>query len=50
MDHRLIAAFLSYAFLGLLALLTLEGTIRLALMILLGGLAVKTWIAHRMRS
>jgi hypothetical protein len=36
-----------YAVLAVLAGLTLDGKMRIAVWILMGGLAVKTWIAHR---
>ncbi len=36
----------SYAVLALIAGFALEGKMRIALWILLGGLAIKTWIAH----
>jgi hypothetical protein len=39
-----------YALFALLAYLTLEGTMRAAVWILMGGLAVKTWIAHKQQS
>jgi len=39
----------SYAALALLAALTLDGLLRSAVWIFLGGLAVKTWIAARSR-
>jgi hypothetical protein len=40
------AALAGYAVLALIAGFALEGNIRLAIWILLGGLAIKTWIAH----
>jgi hypothetical protein len=42
---RLYAALACYGILALIALLTLEGSLRLAVWILLAGLAVKSWIA-----
>ncbi len=41
------AAMLSYVVLATLAALTLDGLIRLAVWIFLGGLALKTVIAHK---
>ncbi len=49
MRVRLVTAILVYAFLALLAALTLEGVMRAAVWVFLGGLAVKTWIASRMK-
>lgn len=46
---RLVAACACYAALALLAAFTLDGKIRLAIWILLGGLAAKTLIATRLR-
>jgi len=37
----------AYAALALLAAFTLDGVFRIAVWILLGGLAAKTYIAHR---
>ncbi|MBI1898788.1 MAG: hypothetical protein HYZ57_06115 [Acidobacteria bacterium] len=45
MNNRLIAALSVYAVLALLARFTLDGKIRIAVWILLAGLAVKTWLA-----
>jgi hypothetical protein len=39
-------ALVGYAVLALIAGFALEGNIRLAVWILLGGLAIKTWIAR----
>lgn len=47
MNMRLFWAMASYAVLALLAAFTLDGTLRYAVWILMGGLAVKTYIAHR---
>ena len=41
------SAMLAFAVLGVLAAFTLDGTIRLACLIFLAGLAVKTVIAHK---
>jgi diacylglycerol kinase len=49
MKLRLIAALASYAMLALLAALTLQGKFRIAVWILLAGLACKTWIAAKMQ-
>jgi hypothetical protein len=46
MKSRFIAAMACYAVLALLSAFTLEGVFRIAVWILLGGLAVKTWIAQ----
>ena len=45
MKRKLILPLLAYAVLGALAAVTLEGKLRIAIWILLGALAVKTWIA-----
>jgi len=37
----------SYVVLAALAALTLDGALRYAIWILMGGLALKTWIAHK---
>ena len=37
----------AYAVLALLATFTLEGVMRIAVWILMGGLALKTWIAYK---
>ncbi len=47
MTTRLYCAMGAYAAIGLLALFTLDGLLRTAVWIFLGGLAVKTYIAHR---
>ena len=48
MPKRLISAMVSYAVLALLAAFTLDGgLLRNAVWILLAGLALKTYIAHR---
>lgn len=47
MQNRLWFAFGAYLFLAALAIATLTGGIRLAILILLVGLATKTWIASR---
>jgi hypothetical protein len=47
MDTRFLWAMGTYAILALLAALTLEGLMRDAVWILLGGLAVKTYIAKK---
>jgi hypothetical protein len=41
-DHKFIAAMCSYAVLAILAGFTLDGRIRSAVWILLGGIAIKT--------
>ncbi len=43
---RLMAAISIYAVLALAALFTLDGKIRLATLVVLAGLAAKTWIAY----
>jgi hypothetical protein len=48
--QRLAAAMAAYAVLALLATFTLDGKLRLAVWILLGGLAVKTLIAYKAHS
>jgi len=45
--QRLRAAFASYALLALLSGLTLDGKLRVFLLLFLAGLAVKTWIASK---
>ncbi len=40
------AAYAVYAVLGLLALLTLDGEFRIGILILLGGIALKTWLVE----
>jgi hypothetical protein len=47
MKQRFFAALGAYAALAILAGFTLEGVLRYAVWILMAGLAVKTWIAHR---
>jgi hypothetical protein len=47
MNNRFLAAMGTYAILALLAALTLEGLMRDAVWILLGGLAAKTYIAKK---
>lgn len=47
MNNRFLSAMGAYAVLALLAALTLDGLMRNAVWILLGGLAVKTYIAQR---
>jgi hypothetical protein len=44
MDRRFIAAMSTYAVLALLAGFTLSGDVRLATLIFLGGIALKTWL------
>jgi len=44
-DLRFVAAMACYAMLALLAGLTLEGNLRLATWIFLGGIALRTWLA-----
>jgi len=49
-DRRFLAAMAVYAAIAVLATFTLEGKIRIAVWILMGGLALKTliaWGAHR---
>ncbi len=48
--QRLAAAMAAYAVLALLATFTLDGKLRLAVWILLGGLALKTLIAYKAHS
>jgi uncharacterized membrane protein len=48
MANRFTLALGAYLVLAVLAMATLTGGIRLAVLILLAGLAAKTWIAHRM--
>jgi hypothetical protein len=47
MNTRLLWAMGSYAVLALLAGFTLDGTFRWAVWILMGALALKTFIAHK---
>ncbi len=49
MKTRLITAMACYGVLALLAAFTLDGVFRIAVWILLAGLAVKTWIAQAQR-
>ena len=48
--QRLAAAMAAYAVLALLATFTLDGKLRLAVWIFLGGLALKTLIAYKAHS
>jgi hypothetical protein len=48
--QRLVAALAAYVILALLAAFTLDGKLRLAVWILLGGLALKTFIAYKAHS
>ena len=47
MRRRFLAAMSTYGVLALLAAFTLDGPFRLAIWILMAGLAVKTWIAYK---
>lgn len=47
MRQRFYAALGGYTLLAVLAGLTLDGLLRSAVLILLAGLAVKTWIAYK---
>jgi hypothetical protein len=47
MKQRLIAATGAYLTLAVLATFTLDGVFRLGVLILLGGLALKTYIAYK---
>jgi hypothetical protein len=47
MRKRFVRAMAAYAVLALSAAFTLDGKLRLAVWILLGGLALKTYIAYR---
>ena len=47
--NRLWLAMSVYALLALLATFTLDGKLRLAIWVLMGGLALKTLIAHKAR-
>lgn len=47
MQSRFLRAMGAYAVLALLAAFTLDGDFRIAVWILLAGLAVKTYIAHK---
>ena len=46
MNARFVTALACYGVLALLAAFTLDGVFRIAVWILLAGLAVKTWIAQ----
>ena len=45
MNRRFLYALLIYAVLAILATLTLDGIIRIATLVLLGGFALKTYLA-----
>jgi hypothetical protein len=45
-DKKLIAAMAVYAAMAILAAFTLDGKLRIAIWVLMGGLALKTLIAH----
>jgi len=47
MNVRFLSSMTAYAVLAVLAGLTLDGVLRTAVWILMAGLAVKTWIAHK---
>ncbi len=47
MRPRLLTALCAYAALAVMAGLTLDGLLRTAVLVLLAGLALKTWIAHK---
>jgi hypothetical protein len=47
MTIRLYAALAAYAALAMMAAFTLDGVFRIAVWILMGGLALKTLIAHK---
>jgi hypothetical protein len=47
MNSRLLWAFGAYALLAVLAWFTLDGKLRYAVLLLMGGLSVKTYIAHK---
>ena len=49
MKNRFITALACYGVLALLTAFTLDGKFRMAVLVLLGGLAVKTWIAQYRR-
>ena len=49
MKTRFITAMACYGVLALLSAFTLEGAFRIGVWILLGGLAVKTWVAQSQR-
>jgi hypothetical protein len=44
MDHRFKVTMSIYAILAILAFVTLTGDIRIATMVFLGGIALKTWL------
>ena len=50
MNKRLLSAMLAYLALAVMAGFTLEGGLRYFIWILMAGLAVKTWIAHKKAS
>ena len=45
MNRRFLYAMLTYAALAILAVFTLDGVIRIATLVLLGGFALKTYLA-----
>jgi hypothetical protein len=47
MQRRLLAALAAYAVISILAWVTLDGKMRLAVWILMAGFAIKTYIAYR---
>ncbi len=47
MKVRLLGAMAAYGILAILAAFTMDGLMRIAVWIFLGGLALKTLIAHR---
>jgi hypothetical protein len=47
MNKRLISAMGAYALISVAAGFTLEGILRVAIWILMAGLAAKTWIAYK---
>jgi len=47
MNKRLISAMVAYAVIATLAAFTLDGVLRVAVWILMAGLAAKTWIAYK---
>ena len=47
MTKRLLAALAAYAAISTLAAFTLDGALRVAVWILMAGLALKTWIAYK---
>ncbi len=47
MNKRLISAMAAYAVIAALASFTLDGMLRVAVWILMAGLAAKTWIAYK---